>query len=96
MKDWFGQHEILDLVKGAADPSRSLLSNPAGDLSLTSCPSGQDNHYRDQIDSPFVSDEKTGQAEGVAGLAVHKALPFSSHGTSEVTKSVVSCERRVS
>ena len=96
MKGWFGQCEILDLGKGAADPSRSLLSNPAGDLTLTSCPLGQDNHYRDQIDSPFVSDEKTGQAEGVAGMAVHNALPFRSHGTSEVTKSIVSCERRVS
>lgn len=27
-------------------------------------------------------------------MAVHTVLPFSSHGTSEVTKSVVSCERR--
>lgn len=63
------------------------LAGPAGDLSLISCPSGQGSHYRDQIDSLFVSDKKTGQAEGVAGIAVHTALPFSSHGTSEVIKS---------
>lgn len=62
-----------DPVKGA-DPGRSLLPSPARDLSLISRLSGQGSHYRGKVESSFVLDEKTGQAEGVADMVVHTAF----------------------